>query len=238
MSTPPNFGNESSPDGAYYNFSPDAARTFANPSPASLSVNSSPGVVYIGDSSPDNPIHKNRSTCPTIGRNNGTPRVSDKDGSVECSYDFKDFQNTSDLQEYVDAFGPDDGFHETMREYCQRPSEWCSDGESKTGRTSRGCTNMKASGSAGKDCRMWASQYPDEAKHFGKDYSSDESGSDSSHHYSKHYDNPSDNTSENGGGFWMILVIIILIVIIAWIFIDYKKRYQGGHPLGGMGKKK
>lgn len=235
MFTPQNFVNESSPDGAYYNFSPDTARTFANPSPASVSVNSSPGVVYIGDSSPDNPAHKNRSTCPTIGRNNGTPRVSEKDGSVECSYDFKDFQNTSDLQEYVDAFGPDEGFHETMREYCQRPSEYCSDGRSKTGMTSRGCTNMKAGGSAGEDCRLWASQYPDEAKHFRKDYSSDDSDSDSPYHHSK--DHP-DNTSDDGGGFWMILVIIILIVIIVWIFIDYKKRYQGGHPLGGMGKKK
>lgn len=236
MFSPQNFvPNTSSPEGSYYHFSPGTASTFnsskSSASNHTVSANSSPGAIYIGKSSPDNPAHRGRS-CPVIGSNNGSPHFSSDDGSVKCSYKFDDFQDTSDLQTYVDNFGVDDGFHETMREYCQRPDK-------------KSC----------EDCQTWSSQYPQESRKDGhrSDYSSDSSSSHGrtprktpKRHYSSdsstgshHSNHPSkNNSSDDGNSFWMFLVIIILIVLIIWIVVDYRRRYHGGHPLGGMGMKK
>ena len=228
MFSPQNYVTKSSsPNDIYYSFTPGTTYTF-NSSPSTpedglVSVNSSPGVVYIGNSSPDNPAHKER-TCPVIRGNDGSPSKSN-DGNIRCSYKYEDFQDTSDLQAYIDNFGPDEGFHDTMREYCSRPDKKSCD-----------------------DCKIWSSSYPNESK-----YHSDDSYSDSSHHshnyykkkhskssYSEHHNSKkfhNHNNSSNGNGFLMMLLIVILIVLIVWFVIDYRRRYQGGHPLGGMGKK-
>jgi hypothetical protein len=232
MFSPQNYVEKSSATpGFHYNFSPGTAYTFgsskSSPDEHSVSVNSSPGAVYIGNSSPDNPAHKGR-TCPVIGSNNGSPQVSDN-GSVNCSYKFEDFQDASDLQTYVDNFGADEGFHETMKEYCSR-----SDKESS------------------EDCKLWSSQYQDNTGYHSNSssnsspsvnskknypmYHTDDSR-DYEHHSNKHesgHKRAGDPDNE-GNGFWIMLVIIILIVLIIWIVYDYRRRHQGGHHLGGMG---
>lgn len=236
MFSPQNYVKKtSSPPGFHYNFSPGTAYTFgsskSSPSNHSVSVNSSPGAVYIGNSSPDNPAHKGRS-CPVIGSNNGSPQISDDKGSVNCSYNYGDFQDTSDLQIYLDNFGPDAGFHDTMKEYCSR-----SDKESS------------------EDCKLWSSQYPDKTGYHSNSssnstpsvnskknrrmYHSDDSDNskNSKHHSEKHelHGQRQDDPDNEGNGFWIMLVIIILIVLIIWIVYDYRRRYHGGHNLGGMG---
>lgn len=235
MFSPQNYVEESSATlGFHYNFSPGTAYTFgsskSSPDEHSVYVNSSPGAVYIGNSSPDNPAHK-AGSCPVIGSNNGSPQISEDNGSVNCSYKFEDFQNTSDLQTYIDNFGADAGFHDTMSEYCSRPDKGSSD-----------------------DCKLWSSQYPDKSRYNFSDNSNSSSNSspsvnskkirrmyhsDDSKKYKHHpYKNSSKKVGDpdnEGNSFWVMLVIIILIVLVIWIVYDYRRRYHGGHHLGGMG---
>ena len=245
MESPKDFVYNSSPSGSsYYGFSPLGGNTFTNPSPSFQSfqsVNSSPGAIYYGTSSPDNPVHQrlnNRSDvplCPVIGNSDGNPQETE-DG-VRCSYEYKDFQDISDLQTYADTFGQDGGFHDTMREFCSRPSEHCFGGDTPDSKTNL-CTNITSVGEVGDICRTWASQNPQHAPPRSRGYESGgswEKNSRSSYSTRRSHKSDRSNYSEryhkkndSGISLWMIILVVILIVIIAAVFMDYRRRYNKG----------
>lgn len=249
MFSPKGIGYNSSPSGSsYYGFSSPAGNTFTKPSPAFESVNSSPGVEYIGSSSPDNQAHvglgKNRETsiCPIIGTSNGNP-VQTEDGGVRCSYEFEDFQDVSDLQTYADTFGQDEGFHETMKEFCHRSSSSCFGGDTPDSKSGL-CTNLSSVGEVGDICRSWASQNPSHlsssrgyessgsrsTKNSKSSYSSRRSSSSNSSYHGKQKKH---GTKNNHNVFWFIVLVVILLVIIGCVYMDYRRRYNGGFRVGG-----
>ena len=246
MNSPKDFVYNTSPSGSSnYGFSPMGANTFANPSPnprSIRSVNSSPSVVYLGTSSPDNPVHRNLknrnvAVCPVIGSSDGNPEETD-DG-VRCSYEYDDFQDVSDLQTYADSFGQDEGFHHTMREFCQRPSRSCFGGDTPDSKSNI-CTNITSVGEVGDVCRNWASQNPEYAP-VSKGYET--GGSWERKSFSSKKSNNSKKSGRSGGSrnsegihhdkngetsfsVWFFILIIVILIIIAAVYMDYRRRHR------------
>jgi hypothetical protein len=251
------FVYNTSPSGSsHYGFSPMGANTFAKPSPnqrSIRSVNSSPSVVYLGTSSPDNPAHqnlKNRNiaVCPVIGNSDGNPEETDE--GVRCSYDYDDFQEVSDLQTYADSFGQDEGFHETMREFCQRPSRSCFGGDTPDSKSNL-CTNLTSVGEVGDVCRNWATQNPEyapvsrgyesggswEKTSFSSRKSNVSGKSGRSHNSNRSDRSKTSNRSDRSGkshhdndgislSVWFFILVIVILIIMAAVYMDYRRRYR------------